>query len=120
MNRDTSEVMLITDPDSGIPVISERNGLRAIVFGTGSLHRVKIPYLTVTADIRPGDVFVSSGLGGIYPPGYPVARVTKVTSNPNLAFLNIRAVPLAHLTYHTHVLLLWPRRHTGARGAHHG
>lgn len=120
VNRDTSEVMLITDPDSGVPVISERNGLRAIVFGTGSLHRVKIPYLTVTADIRPGDVFASSGLGGIYPPGYPVARVTKVTSNPNLAFLNIRAVPLARLSYHTHVLLLWPKRQAKTPGAPHG
>ena len=120
VNRDTSRVMLVTDPDSGVPVISERNGLRAIVFGTGSPDGVKIPYLTVTADIRPGDVFVSSGLGGIYPPGYPVARVTKVTSNPNLAFLNVRAVPLARLTYHTHVLLLWPRAQAGARDTHHG
>ncbi|WP_297361889.1 rod shape-determining protein MreC [Acidiferrobacter sp.] len=120
VNRDTSRVMLITDPDSGVPVISERNGLRAIVFGTGSPDGVKIPYLTVTADIRPGDIFVSSGLGGIYPPGYPVARVTKITSNPNLAFLKIRAVPLAHLSYHTHVLLLWPRAHARTQGTHHG
>ncbi|WP_298134125.1 rod shape-determining protein MreC [Acidiferrobacter sp.] len=120
VNRDTSEVMLVTDPDSGVPVISERNGLRAIVFGTGSLDRVKIPYLTVTADIRPGDVFVSSGLGGVYPRGYPVARVIKVTSNPNVAFLKIRAIPLAHLTYHTHVLLLWPRAQARTQVTHHG
>ncbi len=120
VSPDTSQVMLITDPDSGIPVISERNGLRAIAFGTGSQDRLKIPYLTVTADIRPGDVLASSGLGGVYPPGYPVARVTEVTSNPNLAFLKIRAVPLARLDYHTRVLLLWPRKGPHTRGAGHG
>lgn len=111
----TSQVMLVTDPDSGVPVVSARNGLRAIVFGTGSADRLKVPYLTVTADIRPGDILLSSGLGGVYPRGYPVARVTAVTSNPNLAFLKVRATPLAHLDYHTHLLLLWPRPHRGAR-----
>ncbi|MHB1511766.1 MAG: rod shape-determining protein MreC [Acidiferrobacter sp.] len=116
----TSQVMLITDPDSGIPVVSERNGLRAIAFGTGSQDRLKVPYLTVTADIRPGDILASSGLGGVYPPGYPVARVTEVTSNPNLAFLKIRAVPLARLGYHTHVLLLWPRKASKGQGMRHG
>lgn len=120
VSPDTSQVMLITDPDSGIPVVSERNGLRAIAFGMGSQDRLKIPYLTVTADIRPGDILASSGLGGVYPPGYPVARVTEVTSNPNLAFLKIRAVPLARLGYHTHVLLLWPRKGPNNRKTGHG
>ncbi|MHB1566460.1 MAG: rod shape-determining protein MreC [Acidiferrobacter sp.] len=106
---ETSEVMLITDPNSGVPVVSQRNGLRAIVFGTGSPRDLKIPYLTITADIRPGDVLLSSGLGGIYPAGYPVARVTRVVSNPNEAFLKVVAEPLARLNYHTTVLLLWPQ-----------
>lgn len=114
---DTSDVMLITDPNSGVPVVSQRNGLRAIVFGTGSTDGLKVPYLTVTADIRPGDILVSSGLGGVYPPGYPVARVTTVTSNPNLAFLKVRAVALARLNYHTHVLLLWPKKPQPKRGS---
>lgn len=112
----TSQVMLVTDPNSGIPVASERNGLRAIAFGTGSANRLKIPYLTVTADIRPGDILVSSGLGGIYPAGYPVARVTEVRSNPNLAFLKVRAAPLGQLNYHTHVLLLWPNKPLSREG----
>lgn len=114
---ETSDVMLVTDPDSGVPVVSQRNGLRAIVFGTGSTNGLKVPYLTVTADIRPGDVLVTSGLGGIYPPGYPVARVTEVTSNPNLAFLKVRAVALSRLNYHTHVLLLWPKKPIPKGGA---
>ncbi len=113
---ETSDVMLVTDPNSGVPVVSSRDGLRAIAFGTGSSNGLKVPYLTVTADIRPGDILVSSGLGGIYPPGYPVARVTEVTSNPNLAFLKVRAVALARLSYHTHVLLLWPKKPLRARG----
>lgn len=116
VNADTSQVMLVTDPSSGVPVISERDGLRAIVFGAGSANRLKVPYLTVTADIQPGDILTSSGLGGIYPAGYPVARVTEVTRNPNLAFLKIRAVPLARINYHTHLLLLWPKK-SSRRGA---
>lgn len=106
---DTSQVMMITDPNSGVPVISTRDGLRAIVFGTGSMTHLKVPYLTITADIRPGDILVSSGLGGIFPPGYPVARVTRVVSNPNLAFLKVVAEPLARLDHYTEVVLLWPR-----------
>ncbi len=106
---DTSQVMLVTDPNSGVPVVSERNGLRAIVFGTGSLRRVKVPYLPITADIRPGDILVSSGLGGIYPADYPVAKVKRVVGNPNEAFLTVVARPLAHLNHHTDVLLLWPK-----------
>lgn len=106
---ETSVVMLITDPNSGVPVVSARDGLRAIVFGTGSAHDLKVPYLTITADIRPGDLLLSSGLGGIYPAGYPVARVTRVVNNPNEAFLKVVAEPLAHLNDHTAVLLLWPQ-----------
>jgi len=116
VHRDTSQVMLVTDPDSGVPVISTRDGLRAIVFGAGSNNPLKVPYLTGTADIHPGDVLVTSGLGGIFPAGYPVARVTQVSSNPNLAFLKVRAIPLSRLDYHTHVLLLWPRKPTPIGG----
>ncbi|HUW98881.1 MAG TPA: rod shape-determining protein MreC [Acidiferrobacter sp.] len=114
----TSQVMLVTDPNSGVPIVSERNGLRAIAFGTGLANRLRIPYLTVTADIRIGDIFVSSGLGGVYPAGYPVARVTEVKGNPNLAFLKVRAAPLGQLNYHTHVLLLWPKQVAHREGLH--
>ncbi|MDA8390614.1 MAG: rod shape-determining protein MreC [Gammaproteobacteria bacterium] len=115
---DISRVMLVTDPNSGVPVISKRNGLRAIVFGTGSLRRLKVPYLPMTADIRAGDILMSSGLGGVYPAGYPVAQVERVVSDPNEPFLTVIAKPLAHLNHHTNVLLLWPLAHVA--GTWHG
>jgi rod shape-determining protein MreC len=69
---------------------------------------VNVPYLTATTDIREGDLLVSSGMGGRFPPGYPVAQVTKVVKDPNEAFLKISAKPMARLNYGKEVLLIWP------------
>jgi rod shape-determining protein MreC len=111
-----SKATLITDPGHAIPVLVNRNGLRTIVFGTGAPDRVNVPYLTATADIREGDLLVSSGMGGRFPPGYPVAQVTAVVKDPNEAFLKISAKPMARLNYGKEVLLIWPgeRRSAGA------
>ncbi|MHB8564216.1 MAG: rod shape-determining protein MreC, partial [Acidiferrobacteraceae bacterium] len=70
-----------------------------------------------SADIRPGDLLISSGLGGVFPPGYPVARVMTVRNSPNEAFLKISARPAAHINRGRQVLLIWPRgvSTTGAR-----
>ncbi|GMR03643.1 MAG: rod shape-determining protein MreC [Gammaproteobacteria bacterium] len=103
-----SRATLITDPGHAIPVLVNRSGLRAIVFGTGEQDSLKVPYLTASADIRKGDLLVSSGMGGTFPPGYPVARVTKIVNDPNEAFLTITAKPSARLNNSKQVLLIWP------------
>ena len=76
----SSEAILITDSEHAIPVQVNRNGLRTIALGTGDLdlRRLSLPFLPTNADIKVGDLLVSSGLGGVFPPGYPVATVTKV------------------------------------------
>ncbi len=104
----TSKATLITDPSHAIPVQVMRNGLRAIVFGTGAYNQVEVPYLTASADIQIGDVLISSGMGGTFPPGYPVAQVVKIINDPNEAFLKILAQPLAHLNHGKEVMLIWP------------
>ena len=104
----TSKSTLITDPGHAIPVVLNRNGLRTVVFGTGAFDRVSVPYLTPSADIQEGDLLVSSGMGGNFPPGYPVAQVTKIISDANEAFLKISAKPMARLNYGKEVLLIWP------------
>lgn len=104
----SSKSTLITDPGHAIPVVVNRNGLRAIVFGTGAPDRVSVPHLTASADIREGDLLVSSGMGGRFPPGYPVAEITRVVKDPNEAFLDIDARPTARLNYGKEVLLVWP------------
>jgi rod shape-determining protein MreD len=85
-----------------------RNGLRALVFGTGNPDVLTIPYLTAAADIKEGDLLVSSGMGGTFPPSYPVATVAKIENDPNEAFLKITARPVAKLNHSKQVLLIWP------------
>lgn len=104
----TSTVTLITDPSHAIPVQVVRNGLRAIVFGNGAQDYAEVPHLTAVADIKDGDELVTSGMGGIFPAGYPVARVLRVVSDPNESFLKITVRPSARLDHNREVMLIWP------------
>jgi rod shape-determining protein MreC len=103
----TSTAMLITDPSHAIPVTVNRNGLRAIAMGTGSSDHLEVPNLPLNADIKEGDLLVSSGLGGRFPPGYPVAVVDKVERNPGQSFSDVTARPAARLEQSREVLLVW-------------
>jgi rod shape-determining protein MreC len=102
----TSRATLITDAGHAIPVLVNRSGLRALAFGTGDAETLKVPYLTAGADIREGDLLVSSGMGGSFPPDYPVARVTRIVNDPNEAFLDIRAKPTAQLNHGKQVMVI--------------
>jgi rod shape-determining protein MreC len=103
----SSEVMLITDPDHAIPVEVNRNGLRTIAFGTGQPNRLQLPFLAKNADIIPGDLLVTSGLGGVFPAGYPVAVVDKFETRPDKSFANIYATPKAQLETSREFLIVW-------------
>ena len=105
-----STAILITDPGHAIPVQVNRNGLLAIAFGTGASDTVSIRYLTASADIKVGDLLVSSGLGGGFPFGYPVAKVKKIVNDPNESFLDIIATPVAQLSHSREVLMIWPTK----------
>ena len=102
-----SSARLITDPSHLIPVQVSRNGLRTIAVGTGNIRQLELPYLPNNADILPGDLLVTSGLGQIYPTGYPVATVAKVTHNPGQPFATVTAKPTAHLDRSREILLVW-------------
>ena len=104
---DSSEAILITDPDHAVPVEVVRNGLRTIAVGTGDLDRLSLPFLTRNADIKPGDLLVTSGLGGAFPAGYPVGKVTLVDGSAGDAFLEINAEPTASLARLHEVLLVF-------------
>ncbi len=104
----SSTAMLITDANHATPVQINRNGLRAIAVGTGAPDRLTIPYLPISADIVEGDLLVSSGLGGRFPPDYPVAVVSKVEKNPTQPYAIIHVVPTAKLERSREVLLVWP------------
>lgn len=102
-----STVMLITDASHALPVQVLRNGLRTVAVGTGNIDSLNLPFLARNADIRPDDQLVTSGLGGIFPPGYPVGTVKSVTQEPGQHFATISAEPLAHLDRAREVLLVW-------------
>lgn len=106
----TSTAMLITDPSHALPVEINRNGLRAIAVGTGAPRELELQHIPNNADIRVGDLLITSGLGGVFPSGYPVARVTAVDIDPGQPFARVRAEPTAHLDRSREVLLVWPSK----------
>ncbi len=102
----TSRVLLISDLRHAVPVEVQRNEMRAIAYGTGSLSTLELGNVPGTADIEVGDLLVSSGLGGRFPRGYPVARVTAVSHNPGDPFARVQATPEAKLNRSRLVLLV--------------
>lgn len=103
----TSQAILISDPSHALPVEVSRNGLRTIANGTGYFDRLDLPFLPNNADIVPGDILVTSGLGGAFPAGYPVAVVGSVNRIPQAQFADVSAVPSAALDQVREVLLIW-------------
>ncbi len=103
----TAEIIMITDPDHSIPVQINRTGVRTIAVGTGRPGEIRLPYLPRNADVEAGDLVVTSGLGGVFPPGYPVATVAEVRRDPAEPLLAVDAAPLAELDRDPEVLLVW-------------
>lgn len=103
----SSRVLMIADSNHAIPVQVNRNGVRAIATGTGNLDSLQLIYVPNTADIQEGDLLVSSGLGGRYPRGYPVATVSRVENVPGQSFATVSATPSAHLDRSRHLLLVF-------------
>ena len=106
----SAEVQLITDPDHDLPVQNVRTGFRTIAVGTGDPDALALPYLPANADIRVGDVLVTAGLGGVFPSGYPVGRVTEVHPSAAQPLARVRVAPFAHLATDREVMLLWFRQ----------
>jgi rod shape-determining protein MreC len=107
----SSRAMLITDATHSIPVQVNRNGVRAIAEGTGVLGTLEVHHVAATTDIREGDLLVTSGLGGRFPVGYPVAVVSEVERDPGQPFARILARPSAALDRSRHVLLVFTAGH---------
>lgn len=102
-----SKVLLINDSRSGIAVQNVRSGIRAVAVGDNYSDRLRLLYVPKTADIRAGDLFLTSGLGDHYPEGYPVGTVASVIKDPTKQFAEIYLQPSAHLDTSRQVLLIW-------------
>ncbi|MCW0505402.1 rod shape-determining protein MreC [Aeromonas piscicola] len=103
----TSRVLLITDSSHGIPVRVLRNDLRAIASGSGELDKLELRNLPRNTDVQVGDLLVTSGLGGRFPEGYPVATVTRSDYVEGKPFAQVEAKPLVALDRLRYLLLLW-------------
>ena len=103
----SAQAVLISDPDHALPVEINRNGLRTIAVGTGEFDRLDLPFLPNNADVRQGDLLVTSGLGGAFPAGYPVAIIDNVTRIPQEPFAAVSAKPAAKLNQVREIMLIW-------------
>ncbi len=104
----TSAVIIqLTDIKHAIPVRNVRTGLGALATGTGKLNQIELKHVEATVDVQVGDVFVSSGLGQLFPPDFPVAKVGKVGYNPGDSFMNVYANSLADFNKTREILLIW-------------
>lgn len=111
-----STVLLISDPSHGVPVQVVRTGLRVVAFGTGETDRLRLPNIPQSADIRVGDALVTSGLGGRFPAGLPVATVMSLRPDDTRLFVIAEATPSATLDRSGQLLLLWATEPTSEMG----
>ena len=103
-----SRILLISDITHATPTRLGRNGVRIIASGSGDLDELVIDHVAHSTDIRVGDTLISSGLGKVFPEGYPVAQVTSVVRDESRPFTIIKAMPSARLDRLKYLLLLWP------------
>lgn len=104
-----ARVLLISDQRHAVPVLVDRNGVRAVIEGANDFYQLELPHVALTTDIVAGDVLSTSGLGGLFPVGYPVARVAEVRHDPGQAFAIVKARPFAQLDRSRYVLLLFDK-----------
>jgi rod shape-determining protein MreC len=102
----TAVVMLITDPNNALPVTIERTGLRTIAYGSRDGDRLVLPTVPMAADVHVGDRLLTSGLGGRFPPGFPVGTINRVGPAASGMFLDAQAQPSADINRSEDVLLL--------------
>jgi len=101
-----AEVTLITDQGQAVPVLNVRNGLRAVLGGTGTDGQLELKFIPLNADFQNNDLLVTSGIDGVYPPGLPVAAVSAVERNAAYLFARITCKPLAGVANHGQLLVL--------------
>ncbi len=105
-----SRVLLIADVTHAIPVRVARNNVRLVVSGSGSLNELLIQHVPHSSDLEVGDLLLSSGLGQVFPEGYPVATITSIIRDESRPFAQIKAQPVAQLDRLKYLLLLWSER----------
>ena len=100
-------IMQLTDVKHAIHVRNTRTGYGALAVGTGKINQIEIKNVETSMDVQTGDVFVSSGLGQLYPPDFPVAVISSVAYNPGDSFMRVMAHSLADFSKTREILMIW-------------
>ena len=108
VGRGTARVLLISDQSHAISLRAERNDIRVLARGTGDLQRLDLQFIPHSSELELGDKLMSSGLGGVFPEGYPVAEITEFDRDERLQYARVTAQPYAQLDRIRTLLLLWP------------
>ncbi len=108
VGRGTARVLLLADQSHAIALRSERNDIRVLAKGTGDLQKLELMFIPHSSDLQVGDKLMSSGLGGVFPEGYPVAEITSIKRDERLQYAKVFARPYAELDRVRTLLLLWP------------
>jgi len=103
----SAKIIQLTDVRHIIHVRNSRTGLGALAAGTGKFNQLELKHVETSMDIQTGDIFVSSGLGQLFPPDFPVAEVNNVAYNPGDSFMKVRARSLADFTKTREILMIW-------------
>ncbi len=103
----SSIAILISDPNHALLGTLARSGQRSLIFGTGNTDTLDLRHITNNADIKIGDLVVTSGLDNRYPANYPIAKITNIQETPDKTFMKVEAKPLANLNTIREVLLIW-------------
>ncbi len=111
VTQNASTVLLISDGLSAVPVKNNRTGEMGILAGNDNDHELTLLHLPKTSSVMVNDLLVTSGLGGLYPEGYPVGRVSQILNKPGEHFIEVRVSPMALLRQSHLVLLVWPKTH---------
>lgn len=101
-----SSVLLLSDATSRIPVITSDGRVPAIVQGQGPGAFLEVKFIPRNDPVSPGELLISSGQGGVFPKGIPVARVVEVTPADVSLFQKVYAEPLLALRYYEELLVL--------------
>jgi rod shape-determining protein MreC len=101
-----SQVTLITDKEQAVPVQVVRNGIRSVAVGSSQRGALELRFMPAAADLQEGDLLVTSGLDGVYPPGLPVARITRIERRADTAFSKVICKPVAGVKAHRHLLVV--------------
>lgn len=109
----TSRVLMLSDLTHAIPVRTERTNVRYIASGSGELDRLVLEHVAHSADLETGDLLLSSGLGEVFPDGYPVGTVARVERDETRPFSRVTLTPAAQLDRLKYLLFIWGEADTG-------